>query len=110
MIDKTLPLRWFHRRGFKHSRMFLLFTWLFLGNVLSLAYKSTLLSTLIPIRYEKTLDAIEDLDKSGLRVLIPAGTVIEWLAASDPRPSMKRIFKRGDIIPYNGTIPKEYDR
>ena len=90
--------------------MFLLFTWLFLGNVLSLAYKSTLLSTLIPIRYEKTLDAIEDLDKSGLRVLIPAGTVIEWLAASDPRPSMKRIFKRGDIIPYNGTIPKEYDR
>ena len=21
-----------------------------------------------------------------------------------------RIFERGDIIPYNGTIPKEYDR
>ena len=109
MIDESLPHRWFHRTGFKHSRMFLLFIWLFLGNVLSMAYKSTLLSTLIPIRYEKTLDTIEDLDKSGLGLLIAGGTVLQWLAASDPRPSMRRINDRSEIVPFNGTVRKEDD-
>ena len=103
MIDKSLPHIWFHRRGFKHSRMFLLFTWLFLGNVLSMAYKSTLLSTLIPIRYEKTLDTIDDLDKSGLGLMIPGGNVMEWLLATDPRPAMRRINARREIVPFDGT-------
>ena len=109
MIDESLPHIWFHRRGFKHSRMFLLFTWLFLGNVLSMAYKSTLLSTLIPIRYEKTLDTIDDLDKSGLGLIIYGGTVLEWLAASDPRPAMRRINARREVVPFNGTFRKEDD-
>ena len=109
MIDESLPHRWFKRKGFKHSRMFLLFIWLFLGNVLSMAYKSTLLSTLIPIRYEKTLDTIEDLDKSGLQLMIPGGTVLVWLAASDPRPAMSRINERREIIPFSGTVSKEDD-
>ena len=89
--------------------MFLLFIWLFLGNVLSMAYKSTLLSTLIPIRYEKTLDTIGDLDKSGLGLLIAGGTVLQWLAASDPRPPMRRITDRSEIVPFNGTVRKEDD-
>ena len=50
MVDESLPHKWFHRRGFYKARMLVLFTWLFFGNVLSMGYKSTLLSTLIPIR------------------------------------------------------------
>ena len=89
--------------------MFLLFIWLFLGNILSMAYRSTLLSTLIPIRYEKTLDTIEDLDNSGLGLLIFGGTVLQWLAATDPRPSMRRVIDRSEIVPFNGTVRKEDD-
>ena len=74
-----------------------------------MAYKSTLLSTLIPIRYEKTLDTIEDLDNSDLPFVIPGGTVLEWLAASDPRPAMKNIYERREIVPYDGTVRKEDD-
>ena len=96
-------------RGFKHSRMFLLFTWLFLGNILSMAYRGTLLSTLIPIRYEKALDTIDDLDKSGLGLGIPGDTVGEWLVASDPRPAMRRINARSEVFLFSGTIPKEVD-
>ena len=40
MIDESLPHEWFHRRGFKLSRMFLHFIWLFLGNVLSMGYRA----------------------------------------------------------------------
>ena len=107
MIDESLPNRWLHRRGFKHSRLFLLFIGFFFGHFLSLAYKSTLLSTLVTIRYEKTLDTIEDLDKSGLGLLIGVGTVLDWLVASDPRPAVKRINTRRELVPFEGTIRKE---
>ena len=50
MIDESLPHALFKRRGFVKSRTLLLFFWLFVGNVLSMGYRSTLLSTLIPIR------------------------------------------------------------
>ena len=109
MIDESLPHRWFHRGGFKQSRMFLLFICLFPGNILSMAYKGTLLSTLIPIRYEKTLDTIEDFDKYGPVLGIPGGTVLEWMAASDPRPAMRRINARQEVVPFNGTVRKEDD-
>ena len=77
-----------------------------------MAYKSTLLSILIPIRYEKALDTIEDLDKSGLGLLIFGSTVQERLTASDPRPAMKRIYERREVIPWNphaGRYSQEYD-
>ena len=107
MIDESLPHRWFHRRGFKKSRMFLLFIWLFAGNVLTMGYKSTLLSTLIPIRYEKQIDTIQDMDESGLPFLIPGGTVLQWLGATDPRPAMQSIMKRHELFPFDGQIRPE---
>ena len=59
MVDESLPHKWFHRRGFYKARMLVLFTWLFFGNVLSMGYKSTLLSTLIPIREAKHMASKE---------------------------------------------------
>ena len=73
MIDESLPHQWFHRRGFYKARMLILFTWLFFGNVLSMGYKSTLLSTLIPIRDQSHMTSDKYLD---LLTLFPLVTVI----------------------------------
>ena len=43
MIDEALPEAWFYRRGFKNARMFLLFIWLFVGNVLDMGYRTVLI-------------------------------------------------------------------
>ena len=43
MIDEALPDAWFYRRGFKNARMFLLFIWLFVGNVLDMGYRTVLI-------------------------------------------------------------------
>ena len=64
--------------------------------------RCTLLSTLIPVRYEKELNTIEDLDQSGLGLIVPGGTVLVWLAKTDPRPAMTRIRERLEIVPYAG--------
>ena len=83
----------------------LILKWIFLGNVITMAYKSTLLSSLIQIRYEPPIVTLSDLEKSGLPLLIPDGSPVVEALAIDPRESMKNIFNRSIIFPYNGTIP-----
>ena len=100
--------KWIQREGF-HVRKLLILKWIFLGNVITLAYKSTLLSSLIKIRYESTIDTLCDLDKSALPALIPAGTPATQAFATDPREIMKSIFNRSIIYPFNGRIPPEFD-
>ena len=76
---------------------------MFWGNFLAMGYKSTLLSTLIPIRYESTIDTLEEMAKSGLPLSVPLHTTLNTLLASDPRPTMREIYKRGYFFSLPGT-------
>ena len=76
-----------------------------LGSILTMAYKSTLLSSLIPIRYESTIDTLDDMDKSALPLLILHPTTIHKLIESDPREAMKRVYKRSIMFPNSPTEP-----
>ena len=65
-----------------------------LGNILTLGYKTTLLSSLITINYENPIDNIYDLDKSGLPLIMAKGvSVVEYIRHA-PGAMMDRIFKR----------------
>ena len=65
-----------------------------MGNLLTLGYKTTLLSSLIPINYEDSFDNFFDIDKSGLPLLMPKGTnVVEYIRGA-PGEMMARIFNR----------------
>ena len=67
-----------------------------------MGYKSTLLSTLIPIRYESKIDTLADLKESGLPLTIPTSTAIYEAIESDQRPIMKQIFTEGIKYQYEG--------
>ena len=73
-----------------------------LGNILTMGYKSTLLSTLIPIRYESKIDTLADLKESGLPLTIPTSTAIYEAIESDQRPIMKQIFTESHKYRYGG--------
>ncbi len=105
MIQESLPTQWFHRESFS-ARGFLMFQWLLLACLLSMCYKSILLSTLIPIRYAEIPDTIDRVDRSELQMFIPKNTAPHKLVASDPRESVKRIFERAILFPFNGTTPQ----
>ena len=64
MIPKRRPIRWINRKGFV-ARKTVIVQWLFFGHVLTLGYKSTLLSILITIRYEGAIDNLQDMAESG---------------------------------------------
>ena len=78
-----------------------------LGNILTMGYKSTLLSTLIPVRYERTINTLYDLDQSGLPLAIPKATAMHHVIANDQRHIMKRIYKNSIIYVYAGTKSTE---
>ena len=82
--------------------------WIVLGNVLTLGYKTTLLSSLIPINYEDSIDNFLDLDKSGLPLLMPKGiNVVEYIRTA-PGEMMARIFQRKLLFNLNagGSVPR----
>ena len=87
------------------ARNGLIFIWIILGSILALAYKSNLLSSLIPIRYESTIDTLQDLEQSGLPLLILNSTTALKLVASDPREDMKQVYKRSILFPLSPSEP-----
>ena len=72
-----------------------------------MGYKSTLLSTLIPIRYGTTIDTLADIEKSGLPLVIPKSTAVHHAIASDKRPIMKQIFVDSILYRYAGQQSKQ---
>ena len=93
MIPKRRQKRWIQRPGFAIRKIVIL-KWIFLGNILTMAYKKSLLSSLIPIRYEDTIDSIPDLDNSRLPLVIGKNDGGYAYLSKDLRPMMRRILNR----------------
>ena len=102
LIGQSLSQNWLFREGL-HTRRIILLKWLVLAAFLTWGYMSILLSQLVAIRYENPIDTIDDLDKSGLPLLIASGTGIEYMIANDPKPVVQRIYNRSIIVPFNGS-------
>ena len=68
-----------------------------------MAYKSTLLSSLIPVRYEAAIDTLEDMEQSGRPLLIMRSTTLHKLIVNDPREAMMRAYERSILFQYSPT-------
>ena len=104
LIPKKRLKKWIQRPGFNLRKVVIL-KWIVLGNILTLGYKTTLLYSLIPIRYEDTIDSLDDADKSGLPLIIPRGSSIHDHLANDPREMLTQIMSRS-ILFEDGGIPR----
>ena len=97
LISKGVLNRWIQRPGFE-VRKVLIHKWIILGTLLHIAYESTLLSSLVPIRYEDTIDSITDLDSSGLPLMLWKGGSLQKHISADTRPPMRRIYNRSILV------------
>ena len=103
-IPKRRLINWIEREGFQ-TRKIIIIKWLFLGNIITMAFKSTLLSSLIQIRYEGKMDSLNDVANSGLPILLPNNTAPRQMFVSDPRQVMRKMSNNTIDYPYNGTVP-----
>ena len=107
LIPKKRLKKWIEREGFG-VRKILILKWILLGNVLTVAYKSTLLSTLVTTRYNKPIDTLEDLYRSGIPLLIAKGSQCHGPMENDQRPIMKQIYRTSIVLEYNQQTEVEF--
>ena len=74
-----------------------------MGNILTLAYKSHLLASLIPIQYEDTIDNLNDLNKSGLPIILIKGN-----ALTDYFRRKTNIFKKAILVHVDPHNPPQW--
>ena len=72
--------------------------WAIMGLILCASYKGILLSKLINIEYEKSIDSIDDVLRSEKPVAVLGASGIVNLLKSDPRKKVKEIVNR--LKPY----------
>ena len=77
-----------------------------LGNILTLGYKTTLLSSLITINYEDPIDNKYDLDKSGLPLIMARGGATFEFISQAHGALMDRIFERKILFTYERSLPR----
>ena len=81
-----------------------------MGNVLTMGYKSTLLSTLVTIRYTKPIDKLEDLVSSGLPLLMAQGGECIQAIKNSPRPIVQQIYDNGIRFNFTQENEKKYSK
>ena len=107
LIPRRRLKKWINRDGFG-IRKILILKWIVLGSVLTWGYKSTLLSTLVTIRYTKPIDTLADLDRSGLPLVMAAGLAEQQAFENDQREMMKRIYSRSIVFQFNRQTESKY--
>ena len=76
--------------------------------ILSNAYKGSILSTLIAIRYEEPLDTIEQMVDSGLPYYVFGNSAGVWVTKTDPRNMTKKLNVRRVDIYWEGITEEKY--
>ena len=109
IVAEPMPHEIILRNSFMRARRLLILQWLTWATILSLAYKSTLLSTLITIRYTDTIDTIDQMVESGLPFYIQSSSVLNWIAVTDPRDSIKRLNERRVDVPHLASFLNKED-
>ena len=61
------------------------------GFILTVSYKSVLLSNIVNIGYEKTIDSVDDMLNSKKVLCAPGEAILPTLIRGDPRPKVKRL-------------------
>ena len=84
----------FQKQQCAKARDLIVLKWAMIGFLLTISYKSVLLSKLIHIDYEKGLDSVDDVLRSNKPVVTDGTSAITKLVKSDPRGKMKEIGER----------------
>ena len=79
-----------------------------MGNFILMGYSCTLLSNLVRIDYEKTIESYDDVDKSGLKfLLVIADGMEEWISAHPKLRRMEGKFLRHTYEEYGAAWYEE---
>ena len=91
IIDESLDQKFVNITTCAKARQVLLVKWLVLGFCLTACYKSVLLSNMVNIGFEKTIDTVEDALDSGKLLLVPDMTDIPSKIHNNARANVRKL-------------------
>ena len=97
IIDEAQADKYIRKKPCARARELLVLKWLTFGYILTISYKSVLLSTLIHINYENPIDSIEDALQSQKQIVSSS----DFVLSRDKRTKVKelaKMIKRFDSI------------
>ena len=82
--------------------------WMLLAFLLSLSYRSVLLSTIDSPGYEKPIDTIQDMLEGDRSIFVLNGTTLAKLLRQDPKEDVRRLSRKVTYyeVNENGTHPQ----
>ena len=93
IIEEAQEKKYFKKQPCAKARDVVVLKWAMIGFLLTISYKSVLLSKLLNIEYEKGFDSIDDVLRSKKPVVLDVATGMVDLMKSDPRENVKEIGK-----------------
>lgn len=108
MVAGSVPDRYFNIR-MTHAGFLSFFIWMAAMLLITSAYKSNLLASLIVVEYEKPLDTYQEILDRGVTLATFNGAIMSEIMKNSHRPVMREILdvavaKRGGS--YKGKVPK----
>ena len=102
IIDESLDQKFVNITTCAKARQVLLVKWIVLGFCLTACYKSVLLSNMINIGFDKTIDSVEDVLDSGKLLLVPDNTDVSSQIHKSARANVRKLANQ--IKLYNISI------
>ena len=78
------------------------------GKYIIHAYKGSILSCLINIKYEEPIDTIEQMVESGLPFYVLGSSAAVWVTETDQREMVKTLNSRRFDMPWEGVTEEKY--
>ena len=100
IIDESNNPRYVNDRTSAKAKQILLLVWLVVGFLLTVSYKSVLLSNLVNIGYEKTIDTVDDMLNSEKVLCTPGKSMLPILIRGDPRPKVKSLKNTMEVVDF----------
>ena len=76
------------------SKKLLILQWIVLAFLLSAAYRSVLLATIVTPAYEESIENLDDLLRTTKQILVPEGTKTSKLLRKDPKADIETLHKK----------------
>ena len=82
------------------ARLVLVFKWLIVGVFLTMSYKAVFRSMMMKIDYEKTIDTLDDLLQSDMKLLVAGDTPIRMFVEADPKQQFIELKDKDRVVYY----------
>ena len=93
------------------ARLVLVLMWMIVGVFLTMSYKAVLRSMMMKNDYEETIETLEDLLQSDMKLLVPGDTILRQFVEGDPREVFEKLRKKERVVYFllgSTTIPKQW--